>query len=354
MTLFVVVLFINMCTKGIYPTLSAQRGVKMDWLTSLQKAIDYMEKHIFEDIGAQEVADVVHFSPFYFQKCFKIVTGYTIGEYLRNRRLYLAGLDVLGRKIPEMERQSRKQSQCLDRSQNGSKGNEGRKVINLAYKYGYDTPESFTKAFTRFHGLSPMQLRVQPHQIKVFLPIVVEISVKGGSRMEFTIEKRKAIKMIGFERIFSFETSYQEIPRFWKEFCERYCGQSQQNTTLEPGEERIRQTIAECIVGEFGVCVENPSDSEHFRYYIAGAYQGGEVPEGMKVFEIPESEWAKFKCTGPMPDALQTVNTRIFKEWLPGNPQFEIPFHINIEWYSNGDTLSEDYESGIWIPVKRL
>lgn len=169
--------------------------------------------------------------------------------------------------------------------------------------------------------------------------------------MEFTIEKREAMRMIGFERIFSFETSYREIPKFWDEFCTRYCGQ---DAPREPGEEGIRQTIAECMVGEFGVCVEDEGDMEHFRYYIAGFYQGGEVPEGMKVFGIPAGEWAKFKCTGAMPDTLQTVNTRVFKEWLPGNPEYEMAFHMNIEWYSGGDTDSEDYESAIWIPVKRL
>ena len=318
------------------------KGGRMDWLMGLQKAIDYMEEHLFQKIGAEEVADALHFSPFYFQKCFKIVTGYTIGEYLRNRRLYLAGLEVLERKVPGTD------SRNVDK---GSGNNEWR-IIDLAYKYGYDTPESFTRAFTRFHGLSPMQLRAQPHQIKVFLPLVAEISVKGGNKMEFTIEKREAMRMIGFEKIISFENSYQEIPGFWKEFGERYCGQPRQDGT--PEEERIRQTIAECVVGEFGVCVEDETDRDHFRYYIAGAYQGGEVPEGMKVFEIPASEWAKFKCTGAMPDALQTVNTRIFKEWLPGNPAFEIAFHMNIEWYSNGDTCSESYESGIWMPVRRL
>ncbi len=67
----------------------------MDWLTSFKKAIDYMETHMLSDIGAKDVADAVHISPSYFQKSFKIVTGYSIGEYLRNRRLYLAGMDVL-------------------------------------------------------------------------------------------------------------------------------------------------------------------------------------------------------------------------------------------------------------------
>jgi AraC family transcriptional regulator len=196
-----------------------------------------------------------------------------------------------------------------------------------------------------------MQLRQHPHQIKVFLPLIVEISVKGGNRMEFVVEKREAMRMIGFERICSFEAAYREIPKFWNEFCGKYC---RKDAPQEPGEDGIRQTIAECMVGEFGVCVEDEGDTEHFRYYIAGAYQGGEVPEGMKVVEIPASEWAKFKCTGAMPEALQTVNTRIFKEWLPGNGEYEMAHQLNIEWYSGGDTDSDTYESAIWIPVKRL
>lgn len=353
----------------------------MDWLNSLRKAIDYMEEHLLQDIGAKEVAEEVHLSPFYFQRCFKIVTGYTIGEYLRNRRLYLAGLEVLGRSGTGSPKErlngaalgspgerlsgtvpgspGERLSDAVPGSfregfsgsgPGGSPGRE-RKVIDLAYRYGYDTPESFTRAFTRFHGLSPMQLRAQPHQLKVFLPLIVEISVKGGNRMDFTIEKREAMRMIGFERTFSFENSYREIPKFWDEFCGKYC---RRDVPQEPGQEALRQTIAECMVGEFGVCVEDEADMEHFRYYIAGAYQGGEVPEGMKVFEIPASEWAKFRCVGPMPDALQAVNTRIFNEWLPGNQEFEMAHHLNIEWYSGMDTGSADYESGIWIPVRRL
>ncbi|MDE7030756.1 MAG: AraC family transcriptional regulator [Lachnospiraceae bacterium] len=305
----------------------------MDWLVSFRKAIDYMEEHLLEDIGANEVADVVHISAFYFQRSFKIVTGYSIGEYMRNRRLYLAGLDVL-------KKADRECRQPLDE-----------KIIDLAYKYGYDTPESFTKAFSRFHGLSPMQLRAQPHRIKVFLPLIIEISIRGGNKMEFTIEKREAMRMIGFDRMFFYDSSYQEIPKFWKEFCERYCGSG---AAAEPVDEDVRQTIAECMVGEYGICVENPADENQFQYFIAGAYQGGKVPAGMKVLDIPAGEWAKFKCKGAMPDALQAVNTRVFSEWLPGNPEFETAFHMNIEWYSCGDTKSGDYESAIWIPVRRL
>lgn len=172
--------------------------------------------------------------------------------------------------------------------------------------------------------------------------------------MDFKIEKRKAMKMIGFERVFSFKNSYREIPRFWDEFRNRYCEKHSGQDAADQTEESIQQTIAECIVGEYGVSVEDEADQEHFRYYIAGPYQGGEVPKEMKVFDIPASEWAKFKCIGAMPDALQMLNNRIFSEWLPGNQTFEAAFNISVEWYSCGDIGSADYESAIWIPVKRL
>ena len=312
----------------------------MDWLTSFKKAIDYMETHMLSDIGAKDVADAVHISPSYFQKSFKIVTGYSIGEYLRNRRLYLAGLDMLNA-APTDGSPSQKNPKAL----------ADKTVLELAYKYGYDTPESFTKAFSRFHGMSPTQLKFQPTKIKVFLPLIVEISIRGGNKMEFQLEKRQSMQMIGLGQIFSYDTSYQDIPKFWGEFCSRYCTQ---DTPASSEEQAIRQTIAECIVGEFGVCVEDIDDGEHFHYYIAGAYQGGAVPEGMSVFEIPASEWAKFNCIGRIPQSLQTVNTRIFSEWLPGNQEFEMSMPMNIEWYSDGDTDSDDYVSAIWIPVKRL
>lgn len=295
----------------------------MEWLSSLKTAIDYMEGHLLMDVGADEVADAVHISSFYFQKGFKIVTGYSVGEYLRNRRLYLAGLDVI-------------------------RGEE--KIIDLAYKYGYDTPESFSKAFSRFHGLSPMQLKAKPFQIRVFQPLSIEVTIKGGNKMEYIVEKMEPFKVIGFERVFSFETSYQEIPKFWDEFCNQYM-----KPMLASGhpEGEIQQAVINYDIGMFGICIDDQQGENKFKYMIAGLYKGGSVPEGMTVFEIPAHEWVKFKCVGSMPESLQTVNTRIFREWLPGNPDLEIAANINIEWYSQGDTQSTDYESAIWIPVRR-
>lgn len=163
--------------------------------------------------------------------------------------------------------------------------------------------------------------------------------------MDYTLEKMESIPLIGLERMFDFENSYQEIPKFWSEFSAA-CTSGQY-----PAD--VHQAIESSQMGEFAVCIDDDHACGRFRYLIAGRYQGGAVPEGMKVFTIPGGLWAKFRCYGPMPGALQAVNTKIFKEWLPGNPDYEIADGINIEWYSMGDMQSPEYESGIWLPVKK-
>lgn len=295
----------------------------MEWITSIKKAIKYMDEHLLEAKCAENVANEVSISPFYLQKGFKIMTGYSVTEYIRNRRLYLAALDVIADK---------------------------EKVIDLAYKYGYETPESFTKAFARFHGVSPMQLRKDSSKIKVFLPLKIKITIQGGNDMDYVVEKMKSFKLIGFEREFTNDESYQEIPKFWDEFYQKY-----RKLLMEKGKPngKVEETICNCCVGEYGVCIDDTGKEGKFRYLIAGSYTEGEVPEGMSVYEFPGLEWAKFSCKGSMPEALQTINTKIFQEWLPGNAEYEIAMGANIEWYSKGDTTDVDYESAIWLPIKR-
>lgn len=295
----------------------------MEWTGILKSAISYMEEHLLEDIHAGDVAEKVHISPFYLQKGFRIMTGYSIGEYIRYRRLYLAALEVLS-------------------------GTE--KVIDLAYKYGYDTPESFTKAFSRFHGVSPAQLKQDAKNITPFLPLKIIVKVQGGTDMDVNMEKMKSFQVIGLEREFSFEDSYQKIPEFWGEFRDAYLEPLWAKGTPETEMEKV---ICECCIGEYGICIDDLGKEGKFRYLIAGTYQGGPVPEGMTLYEFPDMEWAKFRCTGPMPGALQSVNTKVFREWLPGNEEYEIAIGANIEWYAKGDTSALDYESGIWIPVKK-
>ena len=278
----------------------------VEWLTCIRTAIDYIERHLTDNISAQGVADRVNISPFYLQKVFSLLTGYGIGEYIRNRRLYRAAVDL--------------------------RDTEDR-VIDIAFRYGYETPESFTKAFSRFHGSTPSRVRDGGAAINTFLPLTIKISIQGG------------------KKVFDNETAYAEIPKFWEEICEKYAYNVYAgNAPSNPCE----QALVDNCIGEYGVCIDDIGDGK-FRYLVAGRYTGGDVPEGMVVYEFPRSDWAVFDCIGPIPEALQSVNTRIFKEWLPGNPEYELCGNANVEWYDcvNGEKTDPDYHSAIWLPVKR-
>lgn len=295
----------------------------MEWLSAIRAAIDYMEKHLTDDISAQDVAGQVFLSPFFLQRGFSLMTSHGIGEYLRNRRLYQAALD-------------------LQRTDN--------KVIDIALRYCYETPESFTKAFTRFHGATPTQVR-DGAAVNVFLPLKIKLSIQGGHQMEVKITPMFPFKVIGFQKVFDNETAYTEIPKFWDEICENYAANVYAgNAPANPYE----QALMDNCIGEYGVCIDDIGGGK-FRYLVAGKYTGGDVPEGMAVYEFPRCDWAVFDCIGPIPETLQTVNTRIFSEWLPGNPDYELCGSASVEWYDcvNGEKTDPDYHSAIWVPVQK-
>ena len=300
----------------------------MEWTSALNRTLALIEMNLTGELSAAAIASLaakeVFVSEYYLQKCFQMMTGYSLGEYIRNRRLTEAGKELVS---------------------------ESGKVIDAALKYGYETPESFAKAFSRFHGFPPGEARKHPEKLRRFLPLTVSVQMTGGEKMDFTVSPMWGMKLIGFERIFGYEDGYRKIPEFWNEICEKYC-----NHTIYAGlapscpEE---QAIIDNCIGEYGVCIDDVGDGK-FRYLIAGRYCGGEVPEGMTLVEFPQGEWAKFKAVGPIPGALQALNTRVFREWLPANPDYEIAGGYNIEWYScDGYQTDPDYESGIWVPVKR-
>lgn len=298
--------------------------IVMEWTTALKTTLKYIEDNLRGEIDVEALSKKVFISQFYLQKGFQILTGYPISEYVRNRRLYEAANRIAA-------------------------SNE--KIIDIALDFGYESHESFTRAFTRFHGASPSDVRKNPSLIKTFLPFTINLKISGGNEMDYCVSPMWSFKVIGFEREFSFETAYKEIPKFWDEICEKYC-----NHTIYAGKAPScpeEHAIIDNCIGEYGVCIDEPGNGK-FRYMIAGKYTGGDVPDGMTLYEIPQGTWAKFKAVGPMPDALQTLNTYVFNEWLPGNTEYEMSGNYNVEWYScDGEKTDDDYQSGIWIPVRK-
>lgn len=132
----------------------------MDWIDGMRNAITYIEENITKDISADDIAAKAYVSTFYFQKAFSLLCGYTVGEYIRFRRLALAGSELA---ITDA------------------------RIIDIALKYGYDSPDSFTKAFVRFHGVSPSAVRRDGALIKSFAPLKLKFTLEGGYIMDYKI-----------------------------------------------------------------------------------------------------------------------------------------------------------------------
>lgn len=284
----------------------------MNWVEGMRKAISYIEDNITEEIAMEDVARQACVSSFYFQKAFSMLCGFTAGEYIRQRRLTLAGSELVS---------------------------TDQKIIDIAIKYGYDSPDSFTKAFTRFHGVTPTYVRRDGAMIKLFAPLKIKFSLEGGFIMDYKIVEKEAFTVMGAARNFHYERAFAEIPQFWTEFCQ---GGS-----------------CKAVCGMYGVCIENGKNSKEFEYLIADNYiPWNDIPDGFKAVTIPKHTWAVFPCKGAMPKALQEVNTKIFSEWLPNCKDYEIAGGYNVEMYSDVRNFEkgnqdENYYSEIWIPVKK-
>ena len=284
----------------------------MEWMSIIGNSIQYVEDHITENITVEDIAKGVGISSFYFQKGFAMICGYSVSEYIRNRRMALAGNDLL----------------VTDE-----------KIIDIALKYGYDSPDSFTKAFTRFHGVTPTSVRKDEVLLKSFAPLKIKISLEGGYLMDYKIVKKEAFTVVANAKTFPYEGAKEIIPQFWQEH-------------FQGGKGAV-------VCGEYGINIDLEMGQENFEYLIADPYDPQkEVLEGFVTRTIPAFDWAVFPCKGPMPTALQDVNTKIYTEWLPALKEYEFAAGYCVEYYDDPTkyekgTQDENYYCEIWIPVKK-
>ena len=284
----------------------------MEWMEAIREAVDYMEAHITEEITVNDVAKHVSISPFYFHKGFSMLCGYTLMEYIRNRRLSLAAGELIASDIS---------------------------VTELSMKYGYDSPDSFAKAFSRFHGIAPSAVRREKAMVKTFAPLKLTISLKGGYMLDYRITEKESFTILGMSRIFPYENAKQDVPVFWEEYYAAGNGKY--------------------VCGMFGVNIDPQMGNETFEYLIADVYNpAADIPQGFEVRMIPAFTWAVFPCRGPVSSTMQDVNIKLFSEWLPAQKEFEYAAGYCVEMYDMPDkypkgTEDENYYAEIWIPVKK-
>lgn len=283
----------------------------MNWIGDMNNALKYVEENLNKNIDSCEVSGAAHMSKFYFLRTFKILTGMTLGDYIRERRLSLATKDIVSTKD---------------------------KIIDIAYKYGYETPEAFTKAFKRLNGISPTEARKNKKNLKAIPPLSFQIIVKGEENMNYKIETKKSFKIAGVSKRISTEggNNFKIIPEFWNEI--------EKNGQCEVLERNAGK------LGVMGVCTNFDCDCQEFDYLIAVEGDKIEGLDDYVVIEVPELSFAIFESIGPMPDALQDVTRRIFSEWFPAT-KYEEAKGPEFEVYSKGDPKAEDYRAEIWVPV---
>lgn len=278
----------------------------MEWIASINRALRYVEECLTDEgLSVEAVAKVTAYSPFYLQRLFYILTDMSLSDYIRQRRLSMAGQELQA---------------------------TGARVLDTALKYGYETPESFHKAFRRFHGVTPSAAQRTRVQLKYLNPLQIKVELTGGTMMDYSTEAMQAMTVMGLARTFTYDNAFGEIPRFWAEYNEK--------------------NLDEKVCGYLGICFDE-DDSPEFTYMIGSFCEADAlVPQGFEKRTLAPHVWAKFRAVGPLPGSIQKVNRQIFTDWLPNNTEYDLAEGVNIEMYSKGDMNAADYESEIWLPLK--
>ena len=298
----------------------------MEWIVGMQRAIDYIEAHLTDEIDYEKVAAESFSSGYHFQRIFSILCGYTLGEYIRMRRLSLAGAEL-------------------------ASGKE--KVIDIALKYGYDSPDSFAKAFRTFHGMTPSEARTNGQMLKSFSRLSIKISLEGGSVMNYRIEEKDEMILTGYKRRFS------GIPG------ERFEQEKEMYVNTRPLQ-YILQGLSGDVVNTFDIITN--IDDDGYDFYIASQLNeycrnnlnkrgilGEEWAQYFENVTIPKCTYVIFetaRCRFPTEIYLD-LRKQIVSEWLPGSGYqlVKAPELVLTHWYE-GEMQYQRYRE-LWIPIKK-
>lgn len=284
----------------------------MDWLEKMNGALDYIEDNLMGNIDVTELAKRACCSSFNFQRMFSFIADVSLADYIRRRRLSMAAMELLTTE---------------------------EKVVDVAIKYGYESPVSFARAFLAVHGVNPSKVRTPGVKIKSYPRISFKITIKGVEAMNYRIEEFGEFRLVGYKERMSMDNgeNFRRIPEFWNGACES--GKCEKMMEYNDNKNLC------CM----GVCANQ--DEKGFDYYIATG-SDKEIPKDMVELIVPANTYVIFECIGKMPEGQQDVWKRIFTEWLPTS-NYEIINAPQMEWYSDGDMSLDDYRSEIWIPIRK-
>lgn len=289
----------------------------MDLLKNMNDSLKYIEENLTNEIDFKMVARLAQCSEYHFKRMFSFLAGIPLSEYIRRRRLSLAAFELNKSNI---------------------------KIIDVAIKYGYSSPDSFTRAFQNLHGVTPSEARNNGQQLKAYPLMTFQLSIRGGNEMNYRIEQKEAFNIVGIMKrvpiIFGGENP--EITAMWKSLTMGKIDQLKKLSNVEPkGMIQVSTNFSEGRMEEKG----------ELDQYI-GVATTKESHENFSKFEVPALTWAVFDSIGPFPSTLQETWGRIYSEWFPssGYQVIEGPEILSIK---NKDLTSPSVKSEIWIPVSK-
>lgn len=279
----------------------------MDWIERLNEAVNYMEEHMCDTIDLQKVAKIAGCSTYHFQRMFSYLAEVPLSEYIRRRRMTLAAVDLQ---------------------------TSNAKIIDIALKYGYDSPTAFNRAFRTIHGIAPSQAKIQGVLLKSFAPISFKLTIKGDTEMTYRIEEKEAFWITGISMPLEheLEKNFAAVPKMWQEAAS--------NGTIQ----KLAARMDGVPKGVLGVSVAN--DTEEWSYYIAVA-SNKPVEEPFTKYQIPAATWAIFSGEGSGL-SIQELEKKIVTEWLPTSG-YEYANAPDVEVYLDPNPKNTKYE--VWIPV---
>jgi len=277
----------------------------MEWVESLNAAIEYIEDHLTDEIEYSELAKIACCSTYHYQRMFTYMAGVPLSEYIRRRRMSRAAVDLQA----------------------------GAKVIDVGLKYGYQSPTAFNRAFQSVHGVAPSAVRDEGTPVKSYPPLRFTIMIKGAEEMEYRIEKREAFRIVGISCQIDrdIEKNFAVVPQMW--------GKAASDGTVP----RLAAMMDAQPMGLLGISV--CGDEDDWRYFIA--VSSTQPAENFEEYTIPAATWAIFPGQGTNL-SLQDLERRIITEWLPTSG-YEYGNAPDIEVYLNPDPADAKYE--VWIPV---
>ena len=299
----------------------------MEWIAGIQNAINYIEDHITEELDYEAIAKESFSSSFHFQRVFSILCGYTLGEYIRYRRLSLAGVEL-------------------------TQGRE--KVIDVAFKYGYETPESFAKAFQKFHGITPSQARGSGAKLKSFSRLSIKVSLEGGSVMSYRIEEKGSMLLTGYKRRFT------GSPNDKKDQDHYFACESRVLQYILEGMSREHETTYQVLTN---------FDADGYDYYFAYQLPGwaledfeedlGEMAKAYEHLQIPAGQYLVCeteRCKFPT-NMVDQLRKKAVSEWLPtsGYALRDAPEVGVIHWYweEGNEELNNSRYCEVWLPIEK-